>query len=115
MTDAVAIAIGGMQTASANTAEAADTIARVTSRASSTATPAVSISADANPAVINDTGVAPEDDLLRGVTEFRQAAEAYKANVKVVETLNRMQQDLVEALGWVPPGSDITAKQAANS
>ena len=47
------------------------------------------------------------------MTEFRQAAEAYKANVKVVETLNRMQQDLVEALGWVPPGSDNTATKTA--
>ncbi|MDO8423013.1 MAG: hypothetical protein Q7S99_12725 [Parvibaculum sp.] len=112
MTDAVAIAIGGMQTASANAAEAADTISRVTARAASTLAPAPSN--NENPAVINDTGAAPEDDLLQGVTEFRQAAEAYKANVKVVETLNRMQQDLVEALGWVPPGSDITPSKTAN-
>ena len=114
MTDAVALAIGGMQTASASAAEAADTIARATARASSALAPEPANSNNENPAVINDTGTAPKDDLLQGVTEFRQAAEAYKANVKVVETLNRMQQDLVEALGWVPPGSDITPSKTAN-
>lgn len=113
MTDAVAVAIGGMQTASASAAEAADTISQVTARAAN-ATTAAATSRDEKPAVINDTGTAPADNLLQGVTEFRQAAEAYKANIKVVETLNRMQQDLVEALGWVPPGSNITPQKNAN-
>tara|TARA_R110002110_G_scaffold85000_4_gene220772 strand:+ start:684 stop:1031 length:348 start_codon:yes stop_codon:yes gene_type:complete len=113
MTDAVALAVGGMQTASASAAEAADMIARATARASSALAPVTTPSTNEKPAVVNDTGTAPEDDLLQGVTEFRQAAEAYKANVKVVETLNRMQQDLVEALGWVPPGSDNTATKTA--
>lgn len=112
MTDAITIALGGMQTASASAAEAADKISQVTARAASTPTSAVA--ADETPAIINDTGAAPKDDLLQGVTEFRQAAETYKANVKVVETLNRMQQDLVEALGWVPPGSNMTPQKTAN-
>tara|TARA_R110000868_G_scaffold34067_2_gene123250 strand:+ start:2141 stop:2485 length:345 start_codon:yes stop_codon:yes gene_type:complete len=113
MTNAVAVAIGGMQTASASAAEAADTIARATARAATKA-PAPSASDEETPAFVIDKAKEPEDDLLQGVTEFRKAAEAYKANVKVVETLNRMQQDLVEALGWVPPGSDITPPKTAN-
>ncbi len=113
MTDAFALAIGGMQTASASAAEAADIIARATARAAAKA-PAPTVSGEENPAFIIDKAPEPEDDPLQSVSEFRQAAEAYKASVKVVETLNRMQQDLVEALGWVPPGSDITPQKAAN-
>ena len=96
MTNAVAVAIGGMQTASASAAEAADTIARATARAATKA-PAPSASDEETPAFVIDKAKEPEDDLLQGV-----------------ETLNRMQQDLVEALGWVPPGSDITPPKTAN-
>ena len=108
MSDAIQTAIGGMQTASAKADEAAAMIVRsnftapvAAATTAQSGTPASSLAL--SPAVINDTGKGQPDDTLQGVTEFQQAARAYEASLKAVETLHKLQQTLVEALGWVLP------------
>ena len=109
MSDAIQTALGGMQTAAAKANEAAEKVARsnfTTPVAAPAPTPAPASAASslaASPAVINDIGKGQTDDALQGVTEFQQAARAYEASLKAVETLHKLQQTLVEALGWVLP------------
>lgn len=112
MTDALSIAIGGLHTASLKASETANQVAHI-----NVPVPPPTPSApptNENPAVINDTGRKQEPDALKAVTDFQQAARAYEAHVKLVQTLSDAQSLLVEALGWAPPankgGHTSTAK-----
>lgn len=109
MSDAIQTAIGGRQAAATKANEAAEKVAR-SNFTTPVAAPAPTNSATAapsslvtSPAVINDTGKGQSEDPLQGVTEFQQAARAYEASLRAVETLHKLQQTLVEALGWVLP------------
>ncbi|MES1991496.1 MAG: hypothetical protein V4441_11175 [Pseudomonadota bacterium] len=109
MSDALQTALSGMQTAATKANDAAEKIARSSFTTpvaipAPAAAPTSSVSSlVASPAVINDVGKGLTDDTLQGVTEFQQAARAYEASLKAVETLHKLQQTLVEALGWVLP------------
>lgn len=51
-----------------------------------------------DPAVVDGTGQTPEPDLLKGVTDFQQAALAYKANLKTAEAASEMEKTLIDSL-----------------
>ncbi|MGV8997769.1 MAG: hypothetical protein ACOH12_12555 [Parvibaculaceae bacterium] len=115
MSDAIQTALGGMQTAAAKANEAAEKVMRSNFTTpvvapAPTPNPATSASSlSSSPAVINDTGKGQSEDALQGVTEFQQAARAYEASLNAVETLHKLQQTLVEALGWVLPENSRNA------
>lgn len=89
MINPLSIAFTGLKDAAARADDAARTIVRA-----GTATSAL----DAAPAVIDATGGRPQPDLLQGVLDFRAAAEAFRANVKLVGTLDDMEKTLLETL-----------------
>lgn len=88
MIDPISTATAGLRAAG----EAADAAARTIVRAGAPS------AFDATPALIDATGRSPEDDLLQGVLDFRAAAEAFRANAKVVHTLDDMERTLLETL-----------------
>ena len=102
MTDALSIAIGGLHTASLKASEAANQVSHI-----NVPVPLPTPSdppANENPAVIDDTGKKQQEpDALKAITDFQEAARAYEAHVKLVQALNDVQSQLVQALGWAPP------------
>lgn len=89
MINPLSIAFTGLKDAAARADAAARTIVRT-----GTATSAL----DAAPAVIDATGRRPQAGLLQGVLDFRAAAEAFRANAKVIGTLDDMERTLLETL-----------------
>lgn len=109
MTSAISIALGGLQMTAAKATDAAHNVAHAGLPTSNSAhNPAVI------PAVIIDTGKAQAPDILQGVSEFQEAARAHEAQIKVVQALNEIQQQLVEALGWVIPQNTNTVISTEN-
>ncbi len=77
MIDPISTALAGLRKAG----NAADAAARTIMQAGAPS------ALDATPAVIDATGRRPQPDLLQGVLDFRAAAEAFRANAKLVRTL----------------------------
>lgn len=103
MMNAISSATSGMQMASTKANEAVEAIVSTQSPPpSSMVQPAPAASTD-TPAVINDTDNEAAADQTQKMLEFRQAVEAYKASAKLLESVQSMQRELVEALGWMPP------------
>lgn len=108
MTDAISIALGGMQSASLRATEAANSVMRT-----SIIPPVPSAAGTETPAFIIETSDGKKEaDPLQSVSEFQKAARAYEASAKALEAVQQIQKALVEALGWVVPEEPETAKEA---
>jgi UDP-N-acetylglucosamine 2-epimerase len=103
MMDAISSATSGMQMASTKANEAAEAIVSAQTPPPSTVAQAAPTVSTDTPAIINDIGNAVEADQTQKMLEFKQAVDAYKASAKLLESIQSMQRELVEALGWMPP------------
>lgn len=114
MTDALSIAIGGLQAASLKASEAANKVSHINVPVPPPDPTSYSQTTNENPAVINDTGKnSQQPDPLKAMTDFQAAARAYEAHVKLVQALSDAQNQIVEALGWAPPPAKNSHTNAA--
>ena len=114
MTDALSIAIGGLQAASLKASEAANQVSHINVPVPPPDPTTYSQTKSESPAIINDTGKNQQQrDPLKAMTDFQAAARAYEAHVKLVQALSDAQNQIVEALGWAPPPAKSGHSNAA--